>query len=48
MECYLIPICLVLLGTSFVEDPERRRHSLGAREKEEEREKKRRRRKRNK
>jgi hypothetical protein len=42
MECYLIPICLVLLGTSFVEDPERRRHSLGGREK------KRRRRKRNK
>ncbi|KAK1681406.1 hypothetical protein QYE76_042254 [Lolium multiflorum] len=32
-------------GTSFVKDPERRSHSLGAREKEEEREKKRRRRK---
>ena len=33
-------IFIVSLGTSYVKDPERRSHSLGAREKEEEREKK--------
>jgi hypothetical protein len=33
MECYLIPICHVLLGTSLVKDPERKSHSLGARKK---------------
>ena len=33
-------IFVVLLGTSFIKDPERRSHSLGAREKEEEEKKK--------
>jgi hypothetical protein len=35
-------IFIVLLGTSFVKDPERRSHSLGARKKKEERRRRRR------